>query len=125
MRGVLLGIVLAGLTTLAGCTRTCEVRFTNLSGSTTDFRIDEYGTDLDTLVLDLAPGSNPVTVIHHSMGNRLTIQSGSAIGQTLTIVDATCQARITDGDTVEVTKGPDGQLDCVVIPGLPDNTSKR
>lgn len=119
MRGLLTGIVLVSLTTLTGCMRTCEVRFVNLSESTTDYRIDEPGSDLDTLVLDQAQGAPPVTVVHHSMGGRLTIQSGVAIGQSLTIVDSTCTAQITDGDTVEVTKRPDGQLECVVTPGIP------
>jgi|GEM_PF-6455417 len=125
MRGPMFGMVLVCLTTLVGCTRTCEVRLVNQSESTTDFRIDEFSNDLDTFVLDLAPGANPVTVIHHSMGNRLTIQSGTALGQSLTVIDAECTARITDGDTVVVTKQPDGQLVCEVIPGIPLTQPRR
>lgn len=125
MRGPSIGMVLVCLTTLAGCMRTCEVRFVNESGSTTDYRIDEPGIDLDTFVLDQASGSAPVTVIHQTMGNRLTIQSGAAIGHSLSIIDSSCEARITDGDKVVVTKQPGGQLECVVIPAIPDTARKR
>jgi hypothetical protein len=108
------------LLALVGCGPiTFTVRFTNNSPQVTDFLIDERSVDDDTFVHDVAANGGKATVEHTSGKDTVDIASGTLIGQQLVITDARCDAKVTDGDIVDVIKEPDGSLTCTVTPASP------
>lgn len=112
------GLLLA--VSVVGCGPiTYTVRFTNNSLQVTDFVIDERGVDNDTFVPDVAGSGGKATVKHTTQENSTNIASGTLIGQQLVITDARCDAKVTDGDIVDVVKQPDGSLTCTVTPASP------
>lgn len=117
------GLVLCACAVLSGvgCRGTYEVEFVNNSGTVTDIRTSQTGGSA-TVVLDV-PAGGTADFSHDGAGRSLTVQTGAVVGQQMVVVDAECTVRVTDADTVLVTKTAAGSLECIVIPGapIPDN----
>jgi len=118
MKSVHAGCVLASVALLVGCTEvTYQVKIINNGSFTTDFAI-ESNDSTTTFVQDLAPGKS-TTVSHTATTfvtgtDRVTVSSGTLIGNEITPIDAQCTAAATSNDLLTVVKALDGTLSCTV-----------
>ncbi len=113
--------------TSVGCIgpKTYRVRFTNNAALPTDFRVDDFGIALDSFALDVAGNGGKVTVTHDGRSPSVTIDSGVAQGQEMLIIQTQCAVEVADGDTVDVTKLPSGELECIVYPDIPPDEQRQ
>lgn len=101
---------------LVGCTPgNYTVHIVNNSALTTDFLIDEPGYSNDQFILAVPGQGGKVTLQHNGIRTYVTVYSGTAVAQQMSVIDGTTSFLVTKNDVVTITKPANGPLQSDVV----------